>query len=443
LTPTLDSFTPAPTPSHTIDEIDQPRPTTQILEGATIAPTVDISAMNISLKQELYFAWAAEGGPLSEPCISELFAEYDLSYKSALEFLTNGTVPPELKTPVSPSLWAVVHDGIELCIFGFPEDEMITVEFYTPENTLCVSKEIRVGDHYYRTVGEITVVPSGLEWPLGSQAGQWTVVVKSVSVSLKEYIWVDQHEITTLRAFSLCDLSDGYISVQGVGYPHGESRLLGVYGTCSNGDYGDEYAWTCTLLEIYRIEIGDDGSFDVLLPSNLSGEYIVVPITEDNPPEVVDHYDYRFSSGVIYYPETCDYLREEEIVNVIEKFNEAQTLAVRALDSQILQDTCTDECFSWHIDYIDELREGNLYEVQEQLAFEVTSVDILDNTATVTTRETWRTRKYDLTTSECRYHQPTFSTQQTYTLVYDSGAWKVSWNNFDTPVPADKPGCPE
>jgi hypothetical protein len=93
--------------------------------------------------------------------------------------------------------------------------------------------------------------------------------------------------------------------------------------------------------------------------------------------------------------------------------------------------------------YVNELREGNLYEVQEQLAFEVTFIDILDNTATVTTRETWRTQKYDRTTHECRYHQPTFSTQQTYTLVYDDGVWKVSWNNFDTPVPADKLGCLE
>jgi hypothetical protein len=445
LTPTLDSFTPAPTPSHTIDEIDQPRPTAQLLEGATIAPTVDISTMNISLKQELYFAWAAEGGPTSSSgCTKELFTKYGVSYESQQEFFTDGVVPPELKgIQISPFFSGAVDDKIHLCIHGFPEDEIITIELYTPEETLCMSQDVRISDYYYQAVGEVTEVYFTVDWPRCSSAGQWTLVVKSTDTSLRESIEINWKDMAKLSASSLCDSSDDHISVRGMGYPHGESRFLGVYGACyDNGEnWGREIA--CKLLEAYLIKIDDDGSFDVLLPSNLSSEYIVVPIIGDDSPEDGGFYDWTLNPGIIHYPEICDYLREEEVVNVIKKFNEDQTLAVRTLDSQILQDTCTDECFSWHVDYINELREGNLYEVQEQLAFEVISVDILDNTATVTTRETWRTRKHDLTTSECRYHQPTFSTQQTYTLVYDSGVWKVSWNNFDTPVPADEPGCPE
>jgi hypothetical protein len=241
-----------------------------------------------------------------------------------------------------------------------------------------------------------------------------------------------------LGASRLCDSPDGYVSVQGVGYPHGESRLLGVYGACSVWSFER----TCKLIEAYSIRIGDNGSFNVLLPSTSSGEFIVVPIMGNDSPDTGGD-SYGLSPGVVYYPEARS-CRRKEVVEAIKQFNEDQTLAVRALDSKILQDICTNECLSWHIDYINELRESNLYEVQEQLAFEVSSVDIFDNTAMVTTRETWRTRKYDRTTHECRYHQPTFSSQQTYILVYyDGRGWKVRRNNFDTSVPADKPGCPK
>jgi hypothetical protein len=438
----------SPSPNYTIEEIDQPHPTDQILAEAIIAPTVDISMMNVSLKQELYFSWAAEGGPDSPSsfsgCTTKLFEQYGVSDESRQEFFTNGIVPSELiGTSVSPFFSSSVDYDIYLCIYGFPEDAILTIELYTPEDTLCVSQDVRVSDYYYLAIGEITEVDFALDWPRCSHAGQWTLFVKSAGISLKKTIWINQYEITRLRASILCDSPDGYISVQGARYPPGESRLLGVYGDCSGGNYDDGYASTCALLESYLIEISNEGSFDVLLTPNLLGEYIVVPIERDTPPDYGGVEYYSLSPGVIYYPEVCDYLRDEAIFNVIKQFNADQTLAVRTLDSQILHNTCTAECLSWNTDYIDELREDNLYEVQEQLAFEVTLIDILDNVATVTTRETWRTQKHDWTTHECLYHQPTFDTQQTYILVYSDQGWKVSRNDFDTPVPADQPGCLE
>jgi hypothetical protein len=134
-------------------------------------------------------------------------------------------------------------------------------------------------------------------------------------------------------------------------------------------------------------------------------------------------------------------LLETEAIEVIRQFNADQTRAVRELDLDLLVATCTDECFVEQKRYIDQLIRDNLYEVQEQLGLEVLSVDVYGSQAKVVTRETWRTQKYNRDTQQCRYHQPAFTTQQTYTLVRRGGVWKISWDNFDTPAPTDAPGC--
>jgi len=132
---------------------------------------------------------------------------------------------------------------------------------------------------------------------------------------------------------------------------------------------------------------------------------------------------------------------EHDVVDVIRRFNADQTTAMRDLNLDAVRSTCTDRCLVAQREYMEQLVRDNLYEIQEQLDFEVLRVDVSGDTAEVVTSETWRTAKYDRSTQECRYHQPTFVTQQTYTLVREGGTWKISWDNFDTPAPADIPGC--
>jgi hypothetical protein len=132
---------------------------------------------------------------------------------------------------------------------------------------------------------------------------------------------------------------------------------------------------------------------------------------------------------------------EEEVVHVIRQFNADQTAAVRELVVNALGSTCTGRCYAEQQRYIDQLIRDNLYEVQEQLGFDVLSIHVSGNGATVVTRETWQTKKYDRDTHDCRYHQPAFTTQQTYTLVREGSVWKITWDSFDTPAPTDVPGC--
>lgn len=132
---------------------------------------------------------------------------------------------------------------------------------------------------------------------------------------------------------------------------------------------------------------------------------------------------------------------EDEVVNVVRRFNADQTIAVRELNADILRATATGKWLRLQINYIDHLRRQNLYEVQQQQGFTVIAVRVRGGTATVVTREIWRTAKFDRDTQQCKYHQPLFTTTQTYTLVKEGESWKITEDIFEPDAPADIPGC--
>ena len=98
--------------------------------------------------------------------------------------------------------------------------------------------------------------------------------------------------------------------MEGVGYPPGETRFLGVYGARSDlGEieiYG--YGYTSELLQSYLIEIDNTGAFNVLLPLDLLGAYIVVPIMDESPD--YGGHESLLSPGVALYPNTCGYAQD-------------------------------------------------------------------------------------------------------------------------------------
>jgi hypothetical protein len=132
---------------------------------------------------------------------------------------------------------------------------------------------------------------------------------------------------------------------------------------------------------------------------------------------------------------------EHTVVSVVRRFNADQTIAMRELDLNRLRATSAGQWFDWQATYMDTLRQQNLYEVQQQQKFDVLSVSVVGDTATVVTQETWRTAKYDRTTNSCRFHQPSFTTTQTYTLVRKADGWKIIYDDFEPEAPEDIPGC--
>lgn len=132
---------------------------------------------------------------------------------------------------------------------------------------------------------------------------------------------------------------------------------------------------------------------------------------------------------------------EDQVVVVIKRFNTDQTKAVQSLDLDMLRATATGNWLEFQRQYIDALRQANLYEVQVQRDFRTLAVSVAGSTATVETQETWDTRKYDRTTGECRFHQPEFTVKQTYTLTRTGSIWKIVKVVFSSPAPDDIPGC--
>lgn len=132
---------------------------------------------------------------------------------------------------------------------------------------------------------------------------------------------------------------------------------------------------------------------------------------------------------------------EDAVVNTVRLFNADQTIAMRNLELEVLQNTSKGQWLDWQKQYMRELEQENLYEVQQQLDFRVQSVKVDGDTATVVTYETWRTAKYDRSSHECRYHQSSFGTSQTYTLEQQGGVWKITRDIFEPDAPPDVGGC--
>lgn len=71
--------------------------TASALEQPTNQPTVDMSTINIDLKQEIFFDWGAEQGGmvLDIPvCVDKLFTAYQVSDEDRGKFAIDNVIPP-------------------------------------------------------------------------------------------------------------------------------------------------------------------------------------------------------------------------------------------------------------------------------------------------------------------------------------------------------------
>jgi hypothetical protein len=129
----------------------------------------------------------------------------------------------------------------------------------------------------------------------------------------------------------------------------------------------------------------------------------------------------------------------------VRQFNDDQTVAAKDPANSIsmawLLGETTDSWYSLQSQYFQQLKDANLYEIQEERSFDVLSSEVSGDTATVVTQETWYTRKYDRMTDVCQYHQPEYTRIFTYTLVYRNHTWLISHMGVDKKVPNDVKGC--
>jgi hypothetical protein len=194
------------------------------------------------------------------------------------------------------------------------------------------------------------------------------------------------------------------------------------------------------VLGAYRFRLHSDGahSVDVLAgiqPLDLTWRGLVL--------QPIGAYDPRSGASPVKVitPDPLSAAPEDQVVDTVRRFNADQTVAVRDLTPSLLAVTTTGRWLTFQQRYIQDLVDNNLFEVQAQIAFTVNDVNVEGSTATVVTEETWQTTKYDRTTETCYSHQPTFTSTQTYTLVQEENAWRISQVRVSPAFPDDISGC--
>lgn len=284
--------------------------TTPSLVQPTTQPTVDMSTINIDLKQEIFFDWGAEqGGMVSDIpfCVDKLFTAYHISDEDRVKFTIDNVIPPQLRDrDIQPFF---LRDELDLCIYGLSDSEVLTVTLYTPERQVYASRQLEVSDYYYLSVGDITIVPFSFKWPSGFPAGQWQMTIESTSTRFEELN--DLANFSISGGFNGCYESDQAVLISGKGYKSNITRLLGIYirdGSADSGEYIGALRYT--LVYSRFIQINEQGAFETSIPISSFPEErfcLVVPIEE--APEYGGHEGFFTVPGVECY-DICRFERD-------------------------------------------------------------------------------------------------------------------------------------
>ncbi len=121
------------------------------------------------------------------------------------------------------------------------------------------------------------------------------------------------------------------------------------------------------------------------------------------------------------------------IQQVIQRSNDEQVQAIAARDPSLMQDTLTGDHYRELVQINQDLLDHGVSSIS-LMRISWGDIKVDGNTATVTTFETWRTTYSDGRTEQSR-------DQNDYTLVLDSGAWKIKTDEHPegTPPQASSP----
>ena len=120
------------------------------------------------------------------------------------------------------------------------------------------------------------------------------------------------------------------------------------------------------------------------------------------------------------------------IQQVIQRSNEEQAQAIAAKDASLMSDTVTSDHFQELVQINQDLLDNGVTSIKlAKLEWGAVAVD--GATATATTYETWTTTLSDGTVDQSR-------DRNDYSLVFDSGAWKIKTNDHpDQAQPGSRP----
>jgi Peptidase A4 family len=123
------------------------------------------------------------------------------------------------------------------------------------------------------------------------------------------------------------------------------------------------------------------------------------------------------------------------IQQVIQHSNDEQVQAIAAKDSSLMQDTVTSDHYQELVRVNQDLLDNNVSSIS-LVRLDWGDIAVNGTTATAITYETWRTTYADGTTEQSR-------DQNNYTLVQDSGAWKISADDHPGNAPGAQAPAPQ
>jgi LysM repeat protein len=199
-------------------------------------------------------------------------------------------VPPQ-GTPQDIKLSNRVKDFFELCVYGFPLGETVTVELSQQQDeSFVVAEEYVVEDEHIFEDGErITVIKTFLWAPVGLASG-WTVSASSASLNLETDITFAPFTVratNTMPAdeinpfvFQWCGFHtyqpDDVVIVKGTNFDPNMDVSVGLYGESEAGPF--------PLVRGRSVKTDDQGDFVTeftVLPSDPSGKVWVIPMTDN------------------------------------------------------------------------------------------------------------------------------------------------------------------
>jgi hypothetical protein len=256
--PTRTLQEPAVTPRPGPTDIPTPRP------EPTDTPEAEPELV-VGLKEEIFFE-PGGGGPPSVCGTPE-----------------DGSPLPALTI----SDW--LPESLEICVYGFPLGEEVTVELYAPAGK-------HVGSESQDVKAELegrTIFTVDLWWPVGMVAGPWRVVARSASDSVESTFEIGrpvdpasstmpEGDINPFETHYCNEYTAGEaVVIRGANLePNGQLRL-GIYWFTGNSD--DRGLSILSLVREETVTTDAHGDFSTTVfvgASDPSGVYSVVPVTD-------------------------------------------------------------------------------------------------------------------------------------------------------------------
>lgn len=207
-----------------------------------------------------------------------------------------GNIVPICATPVSGGSLQItsserIRDMYELCIFGFPMNEQVSVELYAPDNHLVASKSFTVSVPY----NDSTIIRVPLWMPVGMPLGTWSASARSAQTRIEGQTFlispfggpaINTEPVGDINPFEKhkCDTYplNSNLIIRGTNFGSIQTVPIGLYLWTPNIQKDESGNFTLPLVGVQLASVSN-GEFSIPIgigSSDSAGTYWVIPVTD-------------------------------------------------------------------------------------------------------------------------------------------------------------------